>query len=161
LKEFLINENIKNEELIVIDNNNNNLGTIPLSKALFLADDLNLDLVLISEKPAVAKIIDYNKFIFNESKKDKKQHSIPNKEVQFSITIDKHDLFIKINKIKLFLTKKHNVLIKIKFKGRQLQHKELGFSLLEDILKELQDLFKTDKKPELNGKTLTFFIQPK
>lgn len=161
MKKFLINEKIDKEELIVIDNNNNNLGMIPLSRALFLADDLNLDLVLISEKPAVAKIIDYNKFIFNESKKDKKQHSIPNKEVQFSINIDRNDLDIKINKIKAFLNKKHNVLIKIKFKGREIQHKELGYSLLDNILNELKDLFKSDKNPELNGKSLTYLIRAK
>ena len=150
----------------VIGSDNSQIGIIPLSQALDMAYDKDLDLVLIAAQstPAVCRIMDYGKFCFERDKKEKenkkKQQKIEIKEVQLSCKIDTNDFNTKVNHARRFLTEGNKVRVVLRYKGRQMTHQEIGQELIERFAEAVSDLGSIDKKPVLEGKNLTMFIAP-
>ena len=150
----------------VIAQDNEQIGVIPLDAALDLAYDKDLDLVLMSDKGEVpvCRIMDYGKFCFERDKKEKenrkKQQKMDIKEVQLSCRIDTNDFNTKANHARRFLTDGDKVRVAIRFKGRQMAHQEIGMELLDRFAQTLADVGTVEKKPVLEGRTLTMFIVP-
>ena len=150
----------------MIGADNEQIGIVPLSQALDMAYDKDLDLVLIAaqSEPAVCRIMDYGKFRFERDKKDKenkkKQQKVDIKEVQLSCKIDTNDFNTKVNHAKRFLTDGNKVRVVVRFKGRQMAHQEIGAELLERFAAAVSELGSMDKKPVLEGRNLAMFIVP-
>ena len=150
----------------VIAQDNEQIGVIPFSQALEMAYDKDLDLVLMSDKGdvPVCRIMDYGKFCFERDKKEKenrkKQQKMDIKEVQLSCKIEQNDFNTKVNNAKRFLTAGNKVKVLVVFKGRQMAHQEIGMELLDRFAQTLADVGTVEKKPVLEGRTLTMFIVP-
>lgn len=167
-----INYAIKANELRLIGDNIENSGSIlKLEVALNLAKSLSLDLVEISPNavPPIAKIVDYNKYIYNEEKKQKelekkqKENNKPMKEAQFTPNIGIADIATKTKHIRDFLTENHKVKVVMKFKqGRELQNSlAKGELILYELINNLQDVAKAESLPKLNGKMMIVMLNPK
>ncbi|MBQ7847781.1 MAG: translation initiation factor IF-3 [Clostridia bacterium] len=150
----------------VIAQDNEQIGVIPLSQALEMAYDKDMDLVLMSAQAEVpvCRIMDYGKFCFERDKKEKenrkKQQKMDIKEVQLSCRIDTNDFNTKANHARRFLNDGDKVRVAVRFKGRQMAHQEIGLELLEKFAQTLADAGTVEKKPVLEGRTLTMFIVP-
>ncbi|MBQ9468525.1 MAG: translation initiation factor IF-3 [Clostridia bacterium] len=150
----------------VIGADNEQIGIVPLSKALDTAYDKDLDLVLIAAQsdPPVCRIMDYGKYCFERDKKEKenkkKQQKVEIKEVQLSCKIDVGDFNTKLNHAKRFLADGNKVKVVLRFKGRQMAHQEIGQDLLARFAEALSECGAVDKKPVLEGRNLTMFIVP-
>lgn len=136
-------------------------------EALDLADEYGLDLVEISPtaKPPVCKIMDYGKYKYQQQMKErenkKKQHVIKLKEVRFRPRIGDHDLKMKVDHVRKFLTDGYKVKITLMFRGRELAHKEVGEELIKRILDMLSDICVVDKTPSFEGRTIVTFLTAK
>ncbi|MGL5522166.1 MAG: translation initiation factor IF-3 [Metamycoplasmataceae bacterium] len=140
-----MNSDIPFNKMYVIDENKEQLGVLEKSKALELASDKNLDLVIISVNPKpIARIMDYGKFKYNRNKKQKeekaKQTRVENHEVRLTPLIGINDLKIKARKAREFILKGDVVKVAIRFKGREIQKKNLGLETLENFRMELDDI---------------------
>ena len=160
---FKLNNNIKFKKMLVIDENGNNQGILTLETALNLAKSKNLDLFLVSDsktKP-VAKILNYGKYQYQLKKKKKKTKTRQIREIKFKVSIDTHDLNVKIEKIRQFLLANDFVKISIRFRGREITRKKSGFLILEKICEELKDIAVVEKKPVLNRMLLDMYLVKK
>jgi len=144
----------------VISTDGNQIGIIKISEANKLAMEAGLDLVEIvpNADPPVCKIIDFGKYKYELSKKDKiqkkKQHVIHVKEIRLSPKIEQHDIVFKIKHARSFLEHGDKVKFNILFKGRQIAHKEFGDQLMEKIIEELSDIAKIESPPQFEGRNL-------
>ena len=166
----LINEDIRVKELLVISDQGEKLGILSRDKALAEADARGLDLVLISPdaNPAVAKLMDFSKFRFEQQKKaklqKKNQKVVPMKEVQFTPTTEKHDFDTKVRKIVDFVEHGSKVKIALKFqkgRGRMAYHPELCLEILNKILTDLPEGIQVDAQPKQEGKNFYAIVAPK
>ena len=162
-----INEQIRDPEVRVIGPNGDMLGIMPSRKALEIAADQGLDLVKISPTavPPVCKIIDYGKYLFDQKKREKedskKQSVVELKEVQLSATIDVGDMKTKANQSAKFLSKGNKIKIALRLKGRQMQHADLAFAVVNDFLAMLPEgSYKVDKPAKLEGRIISTTISP-
>ena len=136
------------------------VGILKIGEANKLAMDAGLDLVEIvpNADPPVCKIIDYGKYKYELSKKDKiqkkKQHVIHVKEIRLSPKIEQHDMDFKIKHARKFLEHGDKVKFNILFKGRQIAHKEFGDKLMKKIIEELSDLAKIESPPQFEGRNM-------
>ena len=116
-------------------------------------------------KPPVARIMDYGKFKYEQEKKakenKKKQKTTQTKETRFSWNIEDHDLSTKANQTKKFLNNGDKVKVSVRFKGRELGHKNLGYDLLDKFMEFVGDCAQVDKTPAMEGRSLVLFISPK
>jgi len=151
----------------LIDPNGKQVGIVSPREALDLADEFGLDLVEISPtaKPPVCKIMDYGKYKYQQQMKErenkKKQHVIKLKEVRFRPRIGDHDLNMKVDHVRKFLTDGYKVKITLMFRGRELAHKEVGEELIKRILDMLSDICVVDKTPSFEGRTIVTFLTAK
>jgi len=135
-------------------------------EAIFKARQANLDLILVAEKakPPVAKIIDFNKFKYQEQQKlkegKKKDKTQDQKEIRFTPFIAQGDFATRISRVKEFLTDGHKVKMTVKFTGRQITRKEFGFELLKKAAKQLIEFGTQQTEPKLQGKLLWITIAP-
>jgi translation initiation factor IF-3 len=140
------------------------IGVIPTSEALRLAGQQGLDLVEISPNadPPVCRIMDYGKFKYEQSRKErearKHQHSTELKEIKFHANVGEHDYQTKVNHIREFLTDGLKVKVSLYFRGRENAHKELGFEVINRVLKDCTDLCTVDVAPKLIGSSLAAII---
>lgn len=162
-----INEKIRSKELLLIDDEGNNLGTISTSTALSMAKEKDLDLVVISpnQDPPVAKILDYGKYKFQSEKKakeaKKKQHVVSLKELKLRYKIDLHDYNVRIKSIKKFIEAGNKVKVVIMLRGREVQHAHLAMGLMERILTDLEDFpMAVEKKPSREGNNVLMILAP-
>ncbi|EGL83922.1 Translation initiation factor IF-3 [Caldalkalibacillus thermarum TA2.A1] len=166
-KEHLVNENIRAREVRLIDVDGNQVGIVPLKKALQMARDANLDLVNVAPqaKPPVCRIMDYGKFKFEQQKRErearKKQKVINVKEVRFTPNIEEHDYNTKMRNVQRFLSKGDKVKCTIRFRGRQITHAELGRELLERLAQDVAEVGVVEKKPSMDGRSMIMFLAPK
>lgn len=166
-KELLINEEIKDKEVRVIDENGAQLGIMNIKDALKAAEERKLDLVKIAPQavPPVCKIMDYGKYKFELSKKEKEarknQRIISVKEIRLTTTIEDHDFNVKAKNAIKFLQDGDKVKVTIRFRGREVQHAELGEELLEKFAKLIESHGIIEKKPKLEGKNMSMIIIPK
>ena len=168
-KELQINEDIgfaDSKNVRVISEDSEQLGVIPFSQALDMAYDQGLDLVLIAAQsdPPVCRIMDYGKYRFERSKKEKearkKQQVVEIKEIQLSVRIDTNDFNTKVNRARGFLERGDKVKVVVRFKGRQMSHQQLGQDLLTRFQEDCKDVCVVDKAPKLEGRFLSMFLAP-
>jgi translation initiation factor IF-3 len=139
---------------------------VPLKEALQMADDMDLDLVEISPNadPPVCKITDYQKFLYQQKKKQKelksKQAKIVVKEIRFGPNTDEHDFNFKLNHAKKFLSDGAKVKAYVFFKGRSIVYKDQGEIMLLRFANELEELGKVEQMPKLEGKRMTMILTP-
>ena len=163
----LVNENIRFKEMLVIGNDGTKYGVMQRRDAFNLANDLSLDLVVVSAeaKPPVAKLMDYKKFKFEQKKKQKEikknQKITVVKEVQLSPVIDKHDLETKANLSRKFIQKDNKVKVTLRFKGRMIMHQDLGIKVMQEFADSLSDVGQIESQIKLEGKQLFMTIVPK
>ena len=138
---------------------------MPTAKALKMADEAGLDLVLISPNqiPPVAKILDYGKYKYELAKKakeaKKKQHAVEIKEVKVRYKIDVHDYEVRLKSIRKFISQGNKVKIVVMLRGREMQHANLAFDLANRFLTDLaNDLVQLEKKPALEGRNVTLYL---
>ena len=167
ISDLMINGQIRDKEVRLIANDGEQLGVMSAREAQKLADEAGLDLVKISPKakPPVCKIIDYGKYKYEQTRKEKlakkKQKVIDVKEVCMSPNIDTNDLNTKINHAKKFLAKGARVKVTLRFRGRELAHVNASKYILDDFAKALEDVATIDKKPKFEGRSMTMFLAPK
>ncbi len=161
------NQNIRAAEVRVIDSNGTMLGVKPIAQAIALAKEQELDLVEISPnaQPPVCKILDYNKYVYEQGKKaaeaKKKQAKVTLKELRIKSRIAPHDLDVKIRQIEEFLRKKDQVRFVVVFHGRENQHKEIGIQILQDTAKRLEPLATVDGGLQQLGNRMSMTFVPK
>jgi translation initiation factor IF-3 len=164
-KFYKVNQYIKSENVRLIEEGENH-GVVPLVEALFRAKKAGKDLVQVTDnvEPPVAKIIDFQKFRYQEQKKDqsgkKKGKTQDIKEVRFTPFIGRGDFESRIKKIKGFLEDGDKVKLTVKFTGRQITRKDFGDRIMSSTLEELGDLCKVEQTPKLQGKMLFMIIKP-
>ena len=166
-KELQINDEIRDRELRVIGNDGSQLGIMPTSKAMALAEEQNLDLVKIAPQvtPPVCKIMDYGKYKYELVRKEKeakkKQRTIEVKEVRLSPNIDNNDLNTKANMARKFLTKGDKVKVTLRFRGRELAHVDNGKAILNSFAEMLSDVAVVDKPAKFEGRSMIMFLAEK
>jgi len=159
-----INNQIRASKVRLIGPEKESFGIVSINVALDKAREYGLDLVEIapSANPPVCKIINYSKFLFEESKRikeaKKKQQSVHLKEVKFRPRTDDHDYNFKLNHIKNFLDKSNKVKITIQFRGREMTHKKFGYDLIERLRKDLEEFGTFENKPKVEGRFLVAFV---
>jgi translation initiation factor IF-3 len=151
----------------VVGDNVDNPGVYSIQDAIKMADDQELDLVEVSPKanPPVCRIIDYQKFLYQQKKKQKELKSkttkVVVKEIRFGPNTDEHDYNFKLNHAKKFLQEGAKVKAFVFFKGRSILFKDKGEILLLRLARDLEEFGKVEKMPKLEGKRMTMFIAPK
>jgi len=162
-----MNERIRSKEVRLIDENGENHGVVATSKALEMADNAGLDLVVVSQnqEPPVAKILNYGKYKYELEKKakeaKKKQHTVDIKEVKVRYKIDTHDYQVRIKNINKFIAQGNKVKIVVMLRGREMQHSHLAFDLANKFMEDLVgDTIALEKKPTLEGRNVTLFLAP-
>ncbi|MDZ7859891.1 MAG: translation initiation factor IF-3 [Candidatus Krumholzibacteriota bacterium] len=159
-----VNNMINVPEVRVVDEDGNQMGVMSSEEALNRAKEWGMDLVEISPKakPPVCKIIDYGKYKYEQNKNahkaKKKQHVTRLKEIKLSTKIEKHDIDFKMRNAEKFFDKGDKVKFTIKFRGREMQHQEVGYELLESIKKRFEDICDVEKEPKRMGKTLSMTL---
>ena len=160
------NERIRAREIRVIDENGEQLGIMPPFDALKMARERSLDLVEISPNavPPVCRIQDYGKFLYEKDKSEraarKKQKVITIKEVKFSVTVDEHDYQTKKNMAIRFLGDGDKVKASLRFKGRQMAHRELGYAIINRLIQDMGDTGIVEFMPRMEGTTLHAILAP-
>ena len=163
----MVNEGIRARELRLISDNGDQLGVKTKQEALKMAEDANLDLVLVAPKakPPVAKIMDYGKYRFELQKKQrearKKQKVVNIKEVRLSPTIDTNDFNTKMKNARKFLSKGDKVKVSIRFKGRAITHKDIGRDVLNRFAEATEDVATLESKAKMDGRSKFLMLAPK
>lgn len=163
----MINEEIKGKEVRLIDADGSQLGIVDVPTAQKKADEAGLDLVMISPnaQPPVCKIMDYGKHKFEQGKREKeakKNQKVVNiKEVRLSPSIDTHDFNTKVNQTIKFLKSGDKVKITVRFRGREVNHSQIGADLLEKFAEAILEVANVEKKPKLEGRNMTMVVAPK
>ena len=160
------NERIRALEVQVISSDKKNLGTLPIKKAIEIAKQEGLDLIEISPNanPPVCKIIEIGKYKYDLQKKankaKKKQKVMNLKEIKLRPVTEIHDYNFKIKNAQKFLEKGDKVKFTVRFKGREMQHTELGNKLMDRIINDTSSLGKVEVHPKFEGKQIIMIIQP-
>ena len=160
------NNRINSPEVQVISSNGENLGIISTNKAISMAKEEGLDLIEIAPnaKPPVCKIIDMGKYKYDAQKKankaKKKQKKIELKEIKLRPVTESHDYNFKLKNAQKFLSKGDKVKFTIRFKGRELQHSNLGHDLMSKIKEDIKLVGKIEMDPKFDGKQMIMVIQP-
>ena len=143
------------------------LGVMSTQAARAAAEEAGLDLVMVSPNavPPVCRIIDYGKFKYERTRKEKeakkKQHTVEIKEIRMSPNIDTNDLQTKINAARKFLTRGDRVKVTLRFRGREMAHMNESAHILTDIAQALEDIAVVDKMPKVEGRTMSLFLAQK
>ncbi|MDD2414390.1 MAG: translation initiation factor IF-3 [Eubacteriaceae bacterium] len=162
-----INERIRDREIRVIGPDGDMLGIMSPREAQKIADDNELDLVKVSPnaKPPVCKILDYGKFRYEEIRRQKEakknQKAVVIKEIRMSVRVEEHDIQVKAKNAKKFLNQGNRVKLTIRFRGREMAYTEQGRKVLLDFANRLNDDGVVDKKPKLEGRSMSIFMSPK
>ncbi|MDP9727204.1 translation initiation factor IF-3 [Alicyclobacillus tengchongensis] len=151
----------------VIDENNNQLGIMQLRDARRLAEERSLDLVNVAPtaKPPVCRIMDYGKFKYEQSKKEKEarknQKVILLKEIRMTPNIEEHDFQVKLKNVMKFLADGDKVKISVRFRGREITHASLGQQLLMKFAEAVKDSATVERVPRLEGRSMIMILAPK
>ena len=162
-----MNQYIKAKEVRVIDPEGNQMGIIPLSRALSAAAEFGLDLVEVSPNadPPVCKIMDYGRYKYEQTKKKqvakKKQSTFQIKEIKVRPKTGEHDLQVKIGHIRKFLERKDKVKVSVLFRGREITLAERGMELLLRISHEVEDITHVEQEPKFEGRIIVMVLAPK
>ncbi len=164
---MMINEQIRDREVRLVGENGEQLGIMSARDAYLKAQEAGLDLVKIAPraKPPVCKIIDYGKFKYEQSRKEKearkKQKIVDIKEVRMSPNIDKNDLNTKAGAARKFLSKGDKVKVTLRFRGREMAHMASSRVILDDFAEKLSDIAVIEKAPKIEGRSITMVLAEK
>lgn len=167
ISELMINEQIRDKEVRLVGAEGEQIGVLPIKEAQQMASEKNLDLVKIAPqaKPPVCKIMDYGKYKFDATKKEKearkKQKTISVKEVRLSASIDKHDFETKIRNAQKFLKAGDKVKVSVMFRGREMMHTQKGVELLDQAMALLEEFGVSENRPKLEGRNMAIVVAPK
>ena len=162
-----INEEIRAPRVLLIDENGEKQGEMPLAAALDAAAEAGLDLVEIAgtANPPVVKILDYGKFKFQEQKKKnearKRQKVVELKEIKLRPMIDDHDYDVKARAMTRFFEEGDKVKVTLRFRGREMAHQHLGIDLLMRVKRDFETIAKVESEPRLEGKQMTMVMAPR
>ncbi len=162
-----INQQIRELSVRLVDHKGNMLGVVAIAEALRLAEAAGLDLVEVSPNavPPVCKILDYGKYRYEAQKKAhdarKKQKVIQIKEIKLRPTIDKHDLEVKLRHITEFIEEGDKVRVSMRFRGREMDHTEIGMQVLIRVQEQMIDKAKIEQSPRSEGKQIVMLLGPK
>jgi len=163
----MINEQIRDREVRLIGSNGEQLGILSAKEAQKIAREQGLDLVKVAPaaRPPVCKIIDFGKFKYEQTKREKeakkKQNIISIKEVRLSPNIEQHDINTKMKNAIKFLSKGDKVKVSVRFRGRELAHTNVGRTILMQFAKDLEEIAEIEKHPKMEGRSMTMFLTPK
>ncbi|MBU3876296.1 translation initiation factor IF-3 [Faecalicatena sp. AGMB00832] len=163
----MINEQIRDKEVRLVSEDGEQLGIMSSRDALKMAMDAELDLVKIAPmaKPPVCKIIDYGKYKYEQTRKDKeakkKQKTVEVKEVRLSPNIDTNDLNTKVNNAKKFITKGNKVKVTLRFRGREMAHVQQSRHILDDFAALLEDVAVVEKPAKMEGRNMSMVLTEK
>ncbi|GEK28574.1 translation initiation factor IF-3 [Furfurilactobacillus siliginis] len=166
-QDTLVNDAIRAREVRLIAANGDQLGVKLTSEAQQLADDANLDLVLVAakSKPPVARIMDYGKYRFEQQKKQrearKNQKTVEMKEIRLSPTIDDNDFNTKLKNAQKFLSKGNKVRVSIRFRGRAITHKEIGREVLNKMAAATKEIADVQQHAKMDGRSMFLVLSPK
>lgn len=166
-QERAINEEIRAKEVRLIGDDNTQLGIMSRREALALAEEKGMDLVLIAPEaaPPVCKIMDYGKFRFEQAKREKEarknQKVTELKEVRLSATIEEHDIDIKAKAANRFLVEGDKVKVGIRFHGRQMAHPDIGYNVMTEFYKKVEEAGIIEKRPVLEGRNMHMILAPR
>jgi len=166
---FIINHNIRYDKVVCIDHENNNLGIIQTSKAINIAGENGLDLVLVSppsgDSPPTVKILDFGKYRYEQEKKEKltkkkqRENAVKIKEIKLRPSTDDNDLQIKANQMKEFVSEGNKLKVSVIFRGRELSHRDIGIETLKKFINMIEC------QPEdgfaVNGKVVSVMLTKK
>jgi len=168
IKKFVrINERIRAPQVRLISPEGNQLGIVPLQKAMDLANQHDLDLVEVAPQaePPVCRIMDFSKFKYDQEKKEreakKHQVKIHLKEVRIKPNIDEHDYQVKLKQAINFLNKKDKVKVNLMFRGRQMEHIDLGRRVLDRFINDAQQAGKVEKDSSIEGRVISVVLAPR
>lgn len=167
ISDLMINEQIRDREVRVIGEDGEQLGVMSSRDAMKLAREAELDLVKIAPtaKPPVCKIIDYGKYKYEQTRKEKeakkKQKTTDVKEIRLSPNIDVNDLNTKANQARKFLTKGDKVKVALRFRGREMAHMGMSKQILDDFYSKLEDVAVIEKPAKLEGRSMIMFLGEK
>ena len=168
IKKFVrINERIRVPQVRLIGSEGNQLGIVPIQKAMDLANQHELDLVEVAPQaePPVCRIMDYSKFKYDQEKKEreakKHQMKIHLKEVRIKPNIDEHDYQVKLRQAIGFLNKKDKVKVNLMFRGRQMEHIDLGRRVLDRFINDAQQAGKVEKDSSIEGRIMSVVLAPR
>ena len=162
-----INEEITDKEVRLISNDGEQLGIVSAAQAQKLAAEKNLDLVKIAPqaKPPVCKIMDYGKYRFEQSKREKEakknQRVIEIKEIRLSPNIDVHDFDTKVGHARKFLSAGNKTKVSIRFRGREMTHTDLVLTIMAQFAEKCADIASVEKPAKLEGRQMLMFLAPK
>jgi translation initiation factor IF-3 len=158
------NQRIKVPQIRVISPEGKQLGILPTEKALQLAIQYGLDLVEVAPtaQPPVCRIMDFGKYVYEEQKKTShvKATASKIKEIEFSARIEPNDFSTKLRHAEQFLHHGNKVKLRLKFRGRELAHTEIGFDVINKALSELEGMGHRDSEPKLMGKQINVMLTP-
>ena len=166
-KDYKVNEDIREKEIRVIDSEGNQLGIMATKAALERAAAEDKDLVMIapSATPPVCRIMDFGKFLFEQSKREKEakknQKVMDVKEIKMSSTIDTHDFETKVNQAVKFLKNGDRLKVEVRFRKRTVAHPEFGAELLKKFAEAVSETGVVDKQPKMEGRSYVMYISPK
>ena len=166
-QELPINRQIREKEVQLIDENGEKVGVLPIEKALEMAEDKDLDLVLVAPnaKPVVCKIMNYGKYKFEQAKREKEsrknQKAVEVKEIRVSSNIGQHDFDFKSKNARNFLENGNKVKFTLRFRGRELNNSKAGETILNKFAESLEDIANVEKRPFLEGKTMFIILAKK
>ena len=165
--DLMINEETRDREVRLIDENGEQLGVMPTQKALELAEERGLDLAKIqpTAKPPVCKLMDYDKYRYEQSKRErenrKNQRVVAIKEVQLSSTIEENDVLTKAKMATRFLEDGDKVKVSIRFRGRQNTHSEIGMKVMQDFAQRCASVSSVERRPMMDGRHMIMILAPK
>ncbi len=162
-----VNHRIRAPEIRVIAEDGEQLGVMRPDEALKIAEERGLDLVEVAPtaRPPVCRVMDYGKYLYQQSKKaqeaKKHQKTIQVKEVKFRPKIDQHDYEFKKNHVIRFLKDENKVKATVMFRGREVTHAEIGREILDRLRQEVEELAQVERPPKLEGYNMTMILSPR
>lgn len=165
-RDLRVNGQIRVREVRVIDENGEQLGILPTNQAMAMAQERDLDLVEVAPnaRPPVCRIMDYGKFRYEQSKRERearrKQKVLTLKEVRMSPKIDTHDLQIKLRSAERFLKDGDKVKVSVRFRGREIVHADMARQKLTEMAAELKDICVVERPPKLEGRQMIMILAP-
>lgn len=165
-EEALINQDIQCPEVRLLNELGEMVGVVPRDQALSMAASAGLDLVLVNPNPdnPVARIMDYGKFQYEQSKREKiakkAQKKIEIKEVGLKLTTDIHDFETKVRHAKKFIEEGNRVKVNIRFRGREMAHTSQGYEVMDRFVEAMTDLAEIDKSPRMEGRNMVMYLAP-
>ena len=162
-----VNEEIRVDQIRLIDADGNMIGVVSVREGIERAKEAGLDLIEVSPhaEPPVCKILDYGKYKYELQKKKneakKKQKIVEIKEIKFRPVIGEHDYLIKLKQIRGFLEDENKVKVTMRFRGREMAHKDVGFRLLERLQKDIEDIGMTETEPKSERNFMLMVLAPR